>query len=249
MYKNIIFDLYGTLVDIKTDEQKPEFWQAFSGVLQQEGLSYNPVELQKRYLSLVQKALARITHSPYPDTRVYSVFETLCKLRSVHVTPDKLLWITRQFRKLSTEYIRLYKGIPELLQNLKQRGLNLYILSNGQREFSEGELRDLGIYHFFDGLYFSADYEMSKPDPQFFQVLLTKEQLEPSDCVMVGNDHTTDIAGANGIGIDSVYIHSNHSHPIPLESVPSTYKVANTENPGEALEQILVKGTSNKFSF
>ncbi|AEJ18373.1 HAD family hydrolase [Gracilinema caldarium] len=241
MFKNIIFDLYGTLVDIRTDEQKPEFWQAFSGVLQQEGLSYNPVELQKRYLSLVQKALARITHSPYPDTRVYLVLETLFHQHSVSVTPEKLLWITQQFRKLSTEYIRLYQGIPEMLQKLKEHGLKLYILSNGQREFSEGELRELGIYEYFDGFYFSADYEMSKPDPQFYRVLLEREHITPSECLMVGNDHTTDIAGANAIGMASVYIQSNHSHEVSLESVPSTYKVAQTQNQGRALESILLK--------
>ncbi len=27
MYRNCIFDLYGTLVDIHTDEVKPELWE------------------------------------------------------------------------------------------------------------------------------------------------------------------------------------------------------------------------------
>ena len=241
MYKNIIFDLYGTLVDIHTDEQNPKFWQKFAGLLKEDGLSYDPKELQKTYLGLVEAALSRIPHSSYPDTRVYSVFETLFRLQSVQVTPERLLWVTRQFRSFSTEYIRLYPGIQELLQKLNKAGANLYILSNGQREFSEGELTALGIYSYFKKAYFSADYEMSKPDPQFFQVLLTKEQLEPSDCVMVGNDHTTDIAGANAIGIDSVYIQSNHSHPVPLESVMSTYKIAQTAHPGKALEALLLE--------
>jgi putative hydrolase of the HAD superfamily len=239
MYKNIIFDLYGTLVDIQTDEQKPEFWKAFSEVLCHEGLSYTQRELQSQYLTLVKEALARVTHSAYPDTRVYSILETLFQLRLVPVTPEKLLWITQQFRKLSTDYIRLYEGIPELLQKLKHHGLKLFILSNGQREFSEGELKELGIYHFFDGLYFSADYEMSKPDPQFFRVLLEREQLTLSECIMVGNDHTTDIAGANAVKMASIYIHSNHSHPVPLESVPSTYKVTQTQYLGRALNSIL----------
>ena len=26
-YENYIFDLYGTLIDIRTDENKPEFWE------------------------------------------------------------------------------------------------------------------------------------------------------------------------------------------------------------------------------
>ena len=29
-YRNYIFDLYGTLVDIHTDESKPSFWKALA---------------------------------------------------------------------------------------------------------------------------------------------------------------------------------------------------------------------------
>jgi len=81
---------------------------------------------------------------------------------------------------------------------------------------------------------------MSKPDPKFFRVLLEREQLTLSECIMVGNDHTTDIAGANAVGMVSVYIQSNHSHQVSLESVSSTYKVAQTQNQGRALESIVL---------
>jgi putative hydrolase of the HAD superfamily len=60
------------------------------------------------------------------------------------------------------------------LQKLNKTGANLYILSNGQREFSEGELTALGIYSYIKKAYFSADYEMSKPDPQFFSSFTDK---------------------------------------------------------------------------
>ena len=33
-YKNYIFDLYGTLVDIRTDEDRPEVWDIVLRILQ-----------------------------------------------------------------------------------------------------------------------------------------------------------------------------------------------------------------------
>ena len=34
MYKNFFFDLYGTLVDIRTDEQKPSLWRNLAEYIQ-----------------------------------------------------------------------------------------------------------------------------------------------------------------------------------------------------------------------
>lgn len=32
-YQNFVFDLYGTLVDIRTDEEQPSFWRSCSRYL------------------------------------------------------------------------------------------------------------------------------------------------------------------------------------------------------------------------
>ena len=41
------------------------------------------------------------------------------------------------FRALSTEYIRLYEGVPQMLSALKNTGAGVYLLSNAQRAFTE----------------------------------------------------------------------------------------------------------------
>jgi len=239
MYNNIIFDLYGTLIDIKTDEERAEFWDSLAAAFNRLGAPYEPPLLRERYLTLVAEALAGNTKTQYPDTRVYGVLDKLLKEKGVISDHTTLYRLCRQFRRLSTIYITLYPGIRDMLALLTAAGKRLFILSNGQREFSEGELQDLGIYSFFKGLYFSADYEISKPDPGFFRILLDREGLQCSDCIMIGNDHTTDIAGAAAVGMDSLYIHSNHSHPIMAEQVSATYRVVAPGNVGQAVFQVL----------
>ncbi len=55
MYKNYIFDLYGTLVDINTDEESFEFWYKLSIFYSFKGAKYTPEDLKITYDSKVKK--------------------------------------------------------------------------------------------------------------------------------------------------------------------------------------------------
>lgn len=56
--KNYIFDLYGTLIDIHTNESKPSLWRNMASLLSLMGASYNPGTLKKRYRELVRSQRA-----------------------------------------------------------------------------------------------------------------------------------------------------------------------------------------------
>ncbi len=49
MYKNYVFDLYGTLVDIHTDENDLAVWKKLALFYGYYGALYQPEELQKAY--------------------------------------------------------------------------------------------------------------------------------------------------------------------------------------------------------
>ena len=115
------------------------------------------------------------------------------------------------FRVLTTDYLRLYPGVPDLLSALREQGRGVYLLSNAQRIFTAGELNILGIAKYFDGILISSDCGVKKPDPRFFRMLLDRYHLDLASCVMVGNDCHSDIAGAQSVGLDTIYIHSNIS--------------------------------------
>ncbi len=56
MEKNVfIFDLYGTLVDIRTDEQKTDLWEMLCDCYRSRGVSYKPQEIEERYKTLVNE--------------------------------------------------------------------------------------------------------------------------------------------------------------------------------------------------
>jgi putative hydrolase of the HAD superfamily len=220
-YTNYIFDLYGTLVDINTNEDKEELWKSLALHYSYHDAVYTSRELKEAYNMKVKKAIRSNRMTRYPDIYIDKIFRKLYVDKGV-IPSKKLVNDTAQlFRILSTEYLKLYDGVRETLIQLKESGKRLYILSNGQRIFSMPELKYLGINDLFDGIYFSADIRICKPDSAFYKYLLIKEGLAVSDSIMIGNDHTTDIKGARNINMDSIYIHSNLSQNV--ESVDATH--------------------------
>lgn len=114
MYRNFIFDLYGTLVDIHTNEYKPSLWKKMALFYSFQGAAYTGKELRCRYRQL--ETAARKAPSPY--------------------------------------------AYPEIC---------------------------------------AAD---------IFRILFDRYGLNPADCLMIGNERTSDLAGAVAAGIDCCYLHT-----------------------------------------
>jgi len=111
------------------------------------------------------------------------------------------------FRKLSTKYICLYDGVVELLDELSKKH-NLYVLSNAQASFTIPELKELGIYDYFEDIAISSDYGIKKPNIMFFKEAINNFNLK-DDIVMIGNDYECDIKPAKKLGLKTVFIESN----------------------------------------
>ena len=56
-YKNYIFDLYGTLIDIRTDEWAAQLWKKMAILYGYYGANYTYKELGKAYGELVDKVV------------------------------------------------------------------------------------------------------------------------------------------------------------------------------------------------
>lgn len=223
MYQNYIFDLYGTLVDIHTDEEKREVWEKLRLFYGYYGALYSAEELKEAYKQLADcTESARDSHEAYPEIQIAHIFRELFTAKGIHADEALVLHTGQFFRVLTTEYLRLYDGAEKMLESLKGRGKNIYLLSNAQRIFTEYELHMLDIAKYFDGILISSDYGVKKPDLRFFEILLEQYQLKPEESIMIGNDERSDIAGAAKAGMDSCYIHSNLS-PECSGTVNATY--------------------------
>lgn len=228
MYKNYIFDLYGTLIDINTDEWCDDLWKKMAILYGYKGAHYTYDELNSEYGRLVslEKVAVRKRHPEYNvvDIKIEKVFKKLFTQKGVKVTKAQVAFVAEAFRCYSTKYIKLYDGVIDLLDTLKAKGKKIYLLSNAQRYFTENELNMLGLTEYFDGICISSDEECSKPDSCYYKTLFDRYGLEKSESIMIGNDYISDIGGAAHFGIDSLYIHQSISPDIEGE-LRSTYTV------------------------
>lgn len=227
-YQNYIFDLYGTLIDINTDEWSAQLWKKMAILYGYYGAHYTYKELGSAYGALVdkEKAAVRRRHPDYSviDIKIEKVFRALFTQKGVKPKRATVLEICEVFRCFSTKYIRLYDGVTELLDAIKRSGGSIYLLSNAQRTFTENELNMLGLTPYFDGVCISSDEECSKPDAHYFAILFDRYGLKKEDSVMIGNDFRSDIGGAADFGIDSLYIHQSISPDID-GALRSTYTI------------------------
>ena len=210
-YTDLIFDLYGTLVDIHTEENDA-VWDKTALYFGYYGARYTGSALKTDFESVMtrQESSAGQSYEGFPDIPIEEVMAELFRNSGISDNADALgLHAAQVFRIAATDYIRLYDGVPEALENLKNHGFRLWLLSNAQRSFTAYELRHLGLGQQFDGIYLSSDYRCRKPDVRFFHALLKNEGLDPSRCLMIGNDRETDIAGAKSAGLATLYMHTN----------------------------------------
>lgn len=239
-YRHCIFDLYGTLVDIRTDERSPRLWARMAELYRRNGAACRPEELWEGYFRLVRELEGaglpgQYAHEAHPEIQIEEVFRRLYGERGVEAGEELVRRTGLVFREHSTEYLRLYEGAAELLRLLRARGCGVWLLSNAQGLFTRWELERLGLDGSFDGVYLSSDYGCKKPDPRFFQALLQERGIRPEEAVMIGNDGVCDIQGAKAVGLAAVYIRSNLSPAEPLPDADHVLEELDLRRVGDLL--------------
>ncbi len=218
-WKHCIFDLYGTLVDIRTDEWDPALWQWFG---QQYLIGYaipDVAKLRDAWFQTIrerEETLRRTSRFQYPEIVIEEVFQKLLRERGVEAGLDVVEDIGWAFRRRSTHLLRLYPGALELLEALRRAGKKVWLLTNAQRIFTRPELKQLGLTDCFDGIYISSERGCRKPDPAFYRMLLEEQGISPREAIMVGNDGRCDVEGARAVGLSTLYLRSEISPKEPL---------------------------------
>ena len=107
------------------------------------------------------------------------------------------------------EFAKPFPEIPELLPKLRALGLKTAIVTNVTPDRLSSQKRKveaLGIGHLFDAIVYSGEYGINKPDRRIFDHAAGLLGVDPSRCLFVGDDPTSDISGALGAGIEAVWV-------------------------------------------
>jgi HAD superfamily hydrolase (TIGR01549 family) len=106
--------------------------------------------------------------------------------------------------KWPTHLETLYKGVPYVLKQLKDR-YHLGVIAN-QSLGTEQRLCAFGIRDYFDVIVSSAEAGVSKPDPEIFKMALKYAKCAPEEAYMVGDRLDNDIEPAANIGMKTIWV-------------------------------------------
>lgn len=225
-YRNYIFDLYGTLLDIKTDENQKKLWDCMRDMYACYGADYTSEQLRDSYHYLCKAEALKMKnamHKENVEIDIGAVFVRLLleapKRHPGEYEPDA--WSSEDvrrwsfhtavmFRTLSRRYCRPFKNTLDTLDQIKKQGCRIFLVSNAQRYFTIPEIEQCGLKEYFDAIYISSDHRIKKPDPAFMEQPIKEYHLKKSKCVYIGNDFNDDIQCAMDAGIDSMFLNTDH---------------------------------------
>lgn len=196
----VLFDLYGTLVDVSIDEDSLEFWQS----LLIEGQDVEvAMELRKFYRQRCRKWLRELAAG---QSVLEHVFPEVIKSFSVRDRDIELF--SQRFRRGSRRKLEVRPYAHSVVQKISARGIATGIISNTEALLTNVDLHDLGMANVGDIIVLSSDVEAEKPSPVPFRIAMDALAVAPDRSLFIGDNPQDDIHGALGAGMFAALIRS-----------------------------------------
>jgi putative hydrolase of the HAD superfamily len=115
-------------------------------------------------------------------------------------------------------YLHLYKrnwsaysDVIPCLKRLKQQGLRLGIISNGDYNQQLEKLNSIGIYNYFDCIITSSEIGVAKPNPIIFQKACIQANVQVHKSYYIGDRLETDAIGSKNAGMIGIWLNRNNN--------------------------------------
>ena len=109
--------------------------------------------------------------------------------------------------------IKTYPEVPKVLEELKQKGLELVIVTNARREFAELELKKAEIENYFEHVFSStSDFALVKRTVNLYQRVCNFLQISPEEMIHIGDDRNFDFDVPRRLGILAFHLDRAGKH-------------------------------------
>jgi putative hydrolase of the HAD superfamily len=207
MKKAIFFDLYGTLIDIRTDEHDPWVYSVLSKYLSYHSVNITPEELKETYLGRIEQHFEK-SGEEYPEVDINEIFNEIMhqygnkKYDEAAVSDTALL-----FRSLTIRQFGLFPSVADTLTRLYEN-YNMAIISDAQWAFTEPEIEMLGLDQFFRFIILSSRFGFKKPDVRLFELAMKNLDVKPEESIYIGDIPQRDLVGAKRAGMKCILFRS-----------------------------------------
>lgn len=212
----MIFDLDGTLLNSITD-----LGNACNVALKQFGYPLHDEQAYKKFVGngiykLVERSLPKEARNQENVLKVKAIFDAYYKAHSLDET-------------------RPYPGIELLLMKLKEKGIHCGVVTNKAHEYAV-ELTQKFFAATIEKTLGQREGIPTKPHPQGVLEMMTYFQVEPSECLYIG-DSNVDIQTAKAAGVTSIGVLWGFREAKELENEGANYLAENVKD----LEKIILE--------
>lgn len=223
-YKHYSFDLWLTLIKSNPLFKKQRslyFYEQFNFT----GKTLPEVEHVFRQVDVMCNTINERTGKNIDADEMYLMVISLMNNNQVNLYDIDINTLYQQMEALLFEHLPVVycNNTAGVLSNLKAGGATTNILSN--TGFIKGAtlrkvLAGLGLYNYFDFMLFSDEAGMSKPNPEFFGLMINQalnlRPIQLTDMIHIGDNYHADVEGANAVGIGGMLINSNEATIVNL---------------------------------
>ena len=154
-----------------------------------------------------QNLFMELREKKFIDTKEmhFLCLRKILKTNKIHIT-DKLAHT--MVKDVWQDFItnnKIYPDTIPVLNQLKQLGYKLGIITDCDLDVAEGIIRKHNLMNFFDVKVISSVIKSYKPDPLLFNEAIKLTKCTPREAVYVG-DSEIDIKGAKEVGLISVIL-------------------------------------------
>ncbi len=213
-YKNIFFDLDGTIT-----RSDPGVLNSFTYTLEKLGI---PVPERKEFLKVMGPPLS------------YS-FETFFNIHGQQEIARAISIYREYYDEKGFFETELYEGISELLRDLSQSGLRLYMATTKAAHAAKGLAEHFGIAEYFTFLSGSDESIGRNTKADVIRHILSHERIgDMSTCLMIG-DRRFDAEGAAQCGMDCMGVLYGYGDEAELREAGVKYIAPTVEDIRTAL--------------
>lgn len=171
-------------------------------------VDWSPMHVYRDYFESEEKRAYFFEHICTPDWNEMqdegrSIVEATLELIERHPEWEQAI---RDFYGRWTEMLKgPIHGSVEIFRELKASGkYKIYALTNWQAGLFDIALVRYNFLHWFDGRVVSGEEKMRKPFPEFYQKLLDRYQVKPSEAIFI-DDSLRNVKAAEALGIQSIH--------------------------------------------
>jgi putative hydrolase of the HAD superfamily len=99
-----------------------------------------------------------------------------------------------------------FPGAIDTIQHFRDGGVRLGLVTNGGAEMQRGKIERFGLVPYFDCILIEGEFGAGKPDKSVFRHILEQLGVTAGDTWMVGDDLQRDIAGAQALGLFTIWV-------------------------------------------